>query len=82
MGANAATKLFRVVENVYTILAIELLTSAQAMQFRRPLKTSPLLEDWLSNFREKVTFLQDDRLLHNDIIKSIAFLKNSKLPEL
>jgi histidine ammonia-lyase len=82
MGANAATKLYTVVDNVYTILAIELFTAAQAMQFRRPLKTSPILEEWLGNFREKVTFLQEDRLLHNDILASKTFLKNSKLPEL
>jgi histidine ammonia-lyase len=81
MGANAATKLYTVVENVYTILAIELFTAAQAIQFRRPLKTSPLLEHWLGNFREKVSFLQEDRLLHNDILESKNFLKNSKIPE-
>ena len=82
MGANAATKLFKVVENLYTIFAIELLTAAQAIQFRRPLKTSPVLETWLSNFREKVTFLQEDRLLHDDIMKSKEFLQSENLPEL
>jgi histidine ammonia-lyase len=41
MGANAATKAYRVVNNLYSILAIELITAAQALHFRRPLKTSP-----------------------------------------
>ena len=44
MGANAATKCKRVVDNVEKVLAIELLTAVQAIDFKRPLKTSPYLE--------------------------------------
>jgi histidine ammonia-lyase len=76
MGANAATKAYRVVENLYSILAIELLTAAQALTFRRPLKTSPALEGIVDNFRKAVPFIEDDRLLHVDIKKSDKFLRD------
>lgn len=75
MGANAATKAYRVVNNLYSILAIELITAAQALDFRRPLKTSPRLEEFVYNFRKEVSFIQSDRLLHNDMIKAEAYLK-------
>ncbi|UII26554.1 histidine ammonia-lyase [Fulvivirga maritima] len=75
MGANAATKTFKVVNNLYRILAIELITAAQAIEFRRPLKTSDYLEDLLNNFREKVPFIEDDRVLYEDMAKAEEFLK-------
>lgn len=74
MGANAATKLYRIVENIYSILAIELITASQALTFRRPLRTSPVLEKLADNFRTHVPFIEDDRLLHDDIIKAKQFL--------
>lgn len=77
MGANAATKLYRVVQNVYALLAIELLTASQALEFRRPLRTAPVLETWVNTFRKEVPFIEDDRLLHNDIMKAIAFLQST-----
>ena len=76
MGANAATKVARVVNNLYSILAIELITATQAIQFRRPLKTSPALESLLDNFRKEVSFIEQDRLLHDDMIRAEKFLKN------
>jgi histidine ammonia-lyase len=76
MGANAATKVYRIVNNLYSILAIELLTAAQALTFRRPLKTSPLLEEWVHNFRAHVSFIEEDRMLYEDIKKAESFLKN------
>ena len=75
MGANAATKAYRVVNNLYSLLAIELITSAQAVMFRRPLKTSPLLENVIDTFRGVVPFIEDDRLLYEDIQKAEQFLK-------
>lgn len=80
MGANAATKLYKVVNNVYSILAIELITASQALHFREPLKTSPILERWINNFRQTVPLIQEDRLLHDDIIHAEKFLKEVKLP--
>lgn len=75
MGSNAATKAYRIVNNLYSILAIELITAAQALMFRRPLKTSPLLEEFAYTFREHVPFIEDDRVLHHDIAKAELFLK-------
>ncbi len=76
MGANAATKCKRVVDNLEKILAIELLTAVQAIEFRRPVQTSPQLEKIISAFREKVSFNNEDRVLHDDMIKSIEFIRS------
>jgi histidine ammonia-lyase len=75
MGANAATKVYRVVSNTYSIFAIELITAAQAITFRRPRKTSPYLESLIHTFRETVPFIEDDRILHEDITKAETFIK-------
>lgn len=75
MGANAATKVYRIVNNLYAILAIELLTAAQALTFRRPLKTSARLEDFVHTFRANIPFIEDDRMLFDDIRKAEQFLK-------
>jgi histidine ammonia-lyase len=77
MGANAATKVCRVVKNLYAILAIELITATQALHFRRPLKSSPFLEHFVDTFRSQVAFIASDRLLHDDMVKAEAFLKKS-----
>jgi histidine ammonia-lyase len=75
MGANAATKLYKVVENTERILAIEILNATQAMAFRNA-KSSDFIEGILDIYREEVEFLSTDRLLHDDIEKSITFLQN------
>jgi len=74
MGANAATKLYQVVHNTERILSIELMNAVQALDFRRPLRTSPILEKLVAAYREKVPFISVDRVLHYDIMQSIAFL--------
>jgi histidine ammonia-lyase len=79
MGANAATKCNRVVENIYTILAIELFTAAQALEFRRPKKSSATIEKWIGSFRKEVEFIKEDVTMYPEIQKSIRFLKKSKL---
>ena len=79
MGSNAATKAFKIVTNVYSILAIELITASQALHFRNPVKTSPLLEQFVNNFRKQVSFIEQDRLLHIDIVKAEEFLKTVDL---
>ena len=75
MGANAATKAYRIVNNVYSILAIELMTAVQAMTFRKPMKSSPYLEEIMHTFRQIVPFIEDDRMLYEDIRKAEQFLK-------
>lgn len=79
MGANAATKAYRVVNNIYSVLAIELLTAAQALNFRRPLKTSPELEKMVDTFRQSVPFVEEDRVLHDDIQKAEKFVREFPL---
>lgn len=76
MGANAALKAYRVVNNVYSILAIELITAAQALHFRRPAKTSPDLEDFVNTFRKVVPFIESDVLMHHEIVNAEKFIKN------
>lgn len=80
MGANAATKLYEVVENVYQVLAIELFTAAQALDFRRPEKSSPVIEKFLSEYRSIVPFLHEDEQMHPHMMKTKDFLMNVKLP--
>lgn len=75
MGANAATKLYKVVENTTQILAIELLNASQAIDFRKPLKTSPVLEQLIRNFRQEIPLIEDDRVLHDDIVNAVKFIK-------
>jgi histidine ammonia-lyase len=76
MGANAATQCHRVIENVEKVLAIELMTASQALSFRHPLKTSPKLENILDEFRSQVPFVSEDRVLHDDMIRSVQFLRS------
>lgn len=76
MGANAATKTLKIVDNLERILAIELFNAAQALEFRRPLKSSPFIEEFVAAFRKEVSMVEDDRILHYDILNSIRFLNN------
>ena len=76
MGSNAATKLVRVVDNVETVLAIELFNAAQALEFRRPEKTSPKLEKIVADYRREVPFISTDSYMHPYIEKSIEFIRN------
>jgi histidine ammonia-lyase len=75
MGANAATKCLRVINNVEKVLAIELLSAAQALDFRRPMKSSPTLENLFDAFRGVVSFNKEDRVLHDDMMKAVEFVR-------
>ena len=76
MGANAATKCLRIIENLERILAIELMNASQAIEFRRPLQSSEFIEMFLKSYREEVSFVKEDRILHYDIEKTISFLNS------
>jgi histidine ammonia-lyase len=76
MGANAATKAYKVVENTQRVLAIELFTAAQALDFRRPLKSSSIVEKLVSDYRKKVPFVKEDKILFTEIEKTVRFLNN------
>jgi histidine ammonia-lyase len=75
MGANGATKLLRVAENLEKILAIELFTAIQALEFRKPLRSSVYIEDLVKSFREMIPFINDDKVMYTEIEKSIHFIR-------
>ena len=74
MGANAATKCYLVVNNVEKILGIELFNAAQALDFRKPLKSSEFIEEFVKIYREYVPFVENDTYMHELIQKSIDFV--------
>jgi histidine ammonia-lyase len=79
MGANAATKALRVAENLERVLAIELFNATQALEFRRPLKSSPIIEKFVAEYRKKVEFVRIDKVMYTEIAKSVEFVKNYPL---
>ena len=75
MGANAAIKLYKVVLNTERVLAIELFNAAQALEFRRPLKSSPAVEAIFESYRKVVPFIVHDEVMYPHIAHSIDFLR-------
>ncbi len=81
MGANAAVKALLVVNNLERVLAIELLNASQAMEFRRPLRSSEFIESFLKSFRSEVPYVDKDRILHYDIENSVRFLRSFEIEQ-
>ena len=79
MGANAATKLVRVVENTESVLGIELMNAAQALEFRRPAKSSEKLEKIVSEYRKQVPFIYVDQYMHPLMAASKEFIRREDL---
>jgi histidine ammonia-lyase len=79
MGANAATKCLRVINNVEKVLAIELLSAAQALEFRRPAKSSEPIEKLVATLREKVSFVAEDRFMHPDMVTATQIIASYAL---
>ncbi len=77
MGANGATKLLRVVDNTERVLAIELMNAAQAIEFRRPAKSSPILEKMLAAFRAEVPAVDVDKVMYTEIEHSLSFIRKT-----
>ena len=75
MGANAATKALRVADNLERVLAIELFNAAQALDFRRPLKSSEAIEAFVAEYRKHVEFVKTDKVMYTEIAKSVDFLQ-------
>lgn len=75
MGANAAIKLYKIVLNVERVLAIELFNAAQALEFRRPQKSSPVIEKLFAEYRKVVPFIVNDEVMYPHIQHSIEFLR-------
>ena len=76
MGANAATKLYRVALNTERVLSIELFNAAQALEFRRPMKSSELIENLVSEYRKEVPFIDNDTVMYPLIETSIQFVRS------
>ncbi|MDP4292411.1 MAG: histidine ammonia-lyase, partial [Bacteroidota bacterium] len=76
MGANAATRLLRMADNLERILAIEFFTAAQALEFRRPLRSSPFIEQIVAAYREKVPFIEEDTVMYEEIQKTVQFIRD------
>lgn len=74
MGANAATKLHKIIDNLKYIAAVELMNAAQAIDFRRPLKSAPIIDSFLKAYRAEVPFVEEDVVMQDYIAKTIAFL--------
>lgn len=79
MGANAATKLHKIISNLKYIAAIELMNAAQGIDFRRPLKSSPTIEKVMADYREHVPFVEDDVVMTDYISKTVQFLDNYEI---
>ena len=75
MGANAAIKLYKVVLNTERVLAIELFNATQALEFRRPLKSSSVIQEIFDRYRKDVPFIINDEVMYPYIQKSIDFLR-------
>ena len=74
MGANAATKCYKVMQNVERVLAIEMFNAAQALEFRRPLKSSPFVEGMMAKYRKCVNFVNNDEIMYTHIHNSVKFI--------
>jgi len=75
MGSIGGRKTLQVIENVEKILAIELLTAAQAFEFRKPMKSGIFLDEIHKEVRKKVSFAKKDRVFADDIEKGIEMIK-------
>lgn len=79
MGANAATKALRIANNLERILAIELFNAAQALDFRKPVKSSEFINNFVAEYRKEVEFVKIDKVMYTEIAKSVKFLQNYEL---
>lgn len=81
MGATAARKTTEVAKNLAHILAIELLSAAQALEFRRPLRTSVTLEAVHSRLRNEVSRYEQDRTHYQDVSVATRLIESGELIE-
>ena len=74
MGANAATKLHKIIDNLKYIAGIELMNAAQGLDFRRPLKSSSYIETVIEAYRKEVPTVEDDVVMKDYIESTMSFL--------
>ncbi len=82
MGANAATRLLRMIDNTTRVLALELINATQALEFRKPKKTSPVLQQLYKNFREVVPAFDVDRVMYSEIEAAVSFIRCTEAPSM
>jgi hypothetical protein len=82
MGATSAIKLNKIMDNLDIILSIELMNAAQAMEFRRPLRSSPLIEKVIKDYRKEVPFVDEDIVMYKEIRKTVSFLNRLQVDAL
>ena len=76
MGANAATKVYQIIDNLEKIMGIELMNAAQGLDFRQPLKSSLVITEFVSEYRKNVPFVTNDVEMHPLMEKSIQFVQH------
>ena len=76
MGSISARKTLRIIENLEHILAIEWICAAQALEFRRPLFSTPVIEAVFERLRQEVTFAERDRIFAEDITKAVRLFRS------
>ncbi len=82
MGSISARKTLKIIENLEKVLAIELLCASQAFDFRRPLRSSKILESCHSYIRQVIPHVNNDVILSEYIEKSLEIIRSKELLEL
>ncbi len=81
MGANSALQLHKIIENVKYVLAIEMFTAAQALDFKKPLSSSKTIEKLVGSYRKEVKFIKNDEVMHNYIVSSVRFIESLNIKD-
>lgn len=81
MGANGATKILKILDNLTTILAIELFNASQALHYRQPKNTSPFLQKVIEDFRSQVPIIKEDQVMADHISRARNFIENFEIKE-
>ncbi|MEA3445900.1 MAG: histidine ammonia-lyase [Bacteroidota bacterium] len=81
MGANGATKLMRIAYNLDRILAIELFVGIQAMEFRKPEKTSPILTNFIEQFRKIIPYIKEDKIMYKEMKAAVKFIRDGRFED-
>jgi histidine ammonia-lyase len=80
MGANAATKCYQIILNLERILAIELLTASQAIQFNTDVKPSSIVSQILKDYQSLIPFIENDKVMYKEMEASVQFIKTYNFP--
>jgi histidine ammonia-lyase len=76
MGSISSRKLNQVIDNVEKILAVELVSAAQAFDFRKPMKSGPILDACHELVRDHIDHADEDRVFANDIRKALDLIQS------